>query len=294
MRHVRLVHLHEVDAHEERLVGLGRAVEIVERRLLDVLVEEGDADDALVGRVDVLAVDLEVLPRRLARVARQRALGHLREHRAQLRAHVGEPGRVGIGVGVEVVEADVLHLVVALGVGQRVVGLAEVPLAGEEGLVARRLQHRRQGPLRRRQAAALALEGHGGHAAAVRDAPGLHGRPARRAARLGVEREERHALVRQTVDVGRGHAAPLAAAVGAEVAVAGVVGHDQDDVGLLRLGPGRAARGDQQDQRHQPSEHESVSPRHCLTSSYGVNGRSFREEELGSEGAAASRARCPA
>ena len=128
------------------------AVEIVERRLLDVFVEEGNADDALVRRVDVLAVDLEVLFRRLAGFARQRALGHPLEHLAQLRIHVGEPGRVGVGVGVEMIEADILHLVVALRVGQRVVGLTEVPLAREEGLVAAGLQHRGKRPLGRRQA----------------------------------------------------------------------------------------------------------------------------------------------
>jgi hypothetical protein len=172
-RQVRLVHLHEVDAHEERLGGLGRLVEILERGLLDIGVEEGDADHALVGRVDILAVDLEVLLGGLARLARERALGHPLEHLAQLRVHVREPVRVGIGVGVEVIEADVFHLVVALGVGQRVVGFAEMPFAGEEGPVAPGLEHRGERPLGRRQAAALALEGHGRHAAAVRDAAGL-------------------------------------------------------------------------------------------------------------------------
>ena len=76
------------------------------------------------------------------------------------------------------IEADILHLVVALGGGQRVIRLAQVPLAREEGLVAGLLQHRGQRPLRRRQPTALALEGHGGHAAAVGDAPRLHRRPA--------------------------------------------------------------------------------------------------------------------
>ena len=59
------------------LSGLAGLVEEVERRLLDVLVEEGNADHPLVGRVDVLAVDLEVLLGGLARLAGERALGHL-------------------------------------------------------------------------------------------------------------------------------------------------------------------------------------------------------------------------
>ena len=196
-RQVRLVDLHEVDVDEERLIGvLRRVFQELQARLLDVLVQERNADDALVRRVDVLAVDLPVLLGRLAGVAGQRALGHLVEHLAQLRVHVGEPGRIAVGVGVAVVEEAVLHHVVALGVGQRVVGLAQVPLAGEVGLVAGRLEDRGQRPLRLRQSAALALEGHGGHAAAVGDAAGLHGGAARRATRLGVEREERHAFAR--------------------------------------------------------------------------------------------------
>ena len=129
------------------------------------------------------------------------------------------------------IEAAHPHLVVAVRDRQRVVGLAEMPFAGEEGLVAGGLEHRRQRPLRRRQPAGLALEGHGGHAAAVRDASGLHGGAAGRAARLGVEGEERHPFRRQTVDVGGRHAASDAAAVGTEVAVAGVIRDDHDDVG---------------------------------------------------------------
>jgi hypothetical protein len=59
------VHLHEVDAHEERQARLAVSIEIVERRLLDILVEERDPDNALVWRVDLFAVDLEILARRL-------------------------------------------------------------------------------------------------------------------------------------------------------------------------------------------------------------------------------------
>ena len=183
------------------LVGLGMRVEIVERGLLDIFVEERNADDALVRRVDVLAVDLEVLLRRLAGIAGQRALGHLAEHRAQLRVHVREPGRIGVGVGVEMIEPAILHLVVALRVRQRVVGLAEMPFAGEERLVAAGLQHRGQRPFRRRQAAALALERHRRHAAAVRDAAGLHRRAAGRAARLA-RRRTRTACLRPPCDRG--------------------------------------------------------------------------------------------
>jgi hypothetical protein len=70
VRHVRLVHLHEVDAHEERLVRvLRRFVEIVDGRLLHVLVEERNPDATgtpFLRRVHVLTVDLEFLNRLLA------------------------------------------------------------------------------------------------------------------------------------------------------------------------------------------------------------------------------------
>jgi hypothetical protein len=70
------VHLHEVDVDEEGLAGVLRhLVEELERRLLDVAVEEGNADDALLGRVDVLAVDLEVLLGLLAGLRRERPPG---------------------------------------------------------------------------------------------------------------------------------------------------------------------------------------------------------------------------
>ncbi len=168
------------------------------------------------------------------------------EHLPQLRVHVGEPLRVAVGVRVQVVQERVLHHVVALGVGQRVVGLTQMPLAGEVGLVARGLEDGGQGPLRLRQPAALALEGHRRHAAAVRDASGLHRRAPRRAAGLRVEREEGHPLVRHAVEGGRGHSAPFAASIGTEVPIAGVVRHDQQDV-RLRRGEGEAREEGQQE-----------------------------------------------
>jgi hypothetical protein len=111
---------------------LAACVQKLERRLLHVAVEERDADhavgvadavqrDGLAGLVDVLAVDLEIFLRFLARFAGHRSLGHLVEHGPQLRVHIREPGRIAVGVGVEVVQADVLHLVIALRVGQGVV-----------------------------------------------------------------------------------------------------------------------------------------------------------------------------
>ena len=243
VRHVRLVHLHEVDAHEDRLGRIRIAVEVVDRRLFDITVEERNADHALRGRIDILPVDLEVLASQLPGIARHRALGHPCEHRTQLRRHIREPTFVSISVSVEMIEPAIPHLVIALRIGQRVVGLAEMPLAGEEGLVAAGLEHGGQRPFLLRQAAALALEGHGGHAAAVRDTSGLHCGAAGRAARLRIERKERHSFRRHAVNVGSRHAAADTATVGPEIAIAGVVRHDHDDVGLLLRGRLRLRTG---------------------------------------------------
>lgn len=153
-----LVHLHEVDVHEERLFGVLDGIEIIERGLLHVFVVERDADDALVWAVDVLPVDLELFLGLFARIAGKRALGHLRVHVAQFRVHFREPFGIGVSVGVEVVEATVFHHVIAISVGKRVVGFTQVPLAGEEGLVAGGLEHGGQGPFCCWKPAALALK----------------------------------------------------------------------------------------------------------------------------------------
>ncbi|MNL26411.1 hypothetical protein D3C87_1479350 [compost metagenome] len=227
IREVRLVHLHEVDAHEERLLGLGVAVQVVQRCLFHVAIKEGYPHDAFTPvhhrRIDILAIYLEFLARLFPGVAGQRALRDSLEHFTDVGGHVGEPRGIRIGVGVQVIQPGVLHLVVALGVGQGIVRFAQMPLASKERLVARRLQDRPKCPFRRGQAAALALERHRRHAAAVWYAAGLHGGPAWRATGLRVEREEGHAFGRKPVDVGRWHAAPDASAIWAKVAQAGVV-----------------------------------------------------------------------
>ena len=245
------MHLHEVDVDEEGLVGLRGRLKELQRRLLDIAVEEGNADDACLPvdhrRVDIFAIDLELLMRRLPRLGGQRALRHLVEHGAQVLRHVGEPFLVAIGVCVEMIEKGVFHLVIALRIGQRVIGLAKMPFAGEIGLVAALLQHGRQRPFRLRQAAALTLEGHGRQSAAVGDAPRLHCGAAGRAARLRVEGEEGQAFAGQPVDVRRRHAATFAAAVRTKIAIAGVVRNDQQDVRLLaRRTDARLREGDAQ------------------------------------------------
>src|SRR5271170_7423703 len=100
MWHVRLVRLHEVDAHEEWLVGFAYLVKIVRGGLFDVPIEEWDSDDALFRRVNILSVDLEFLMRLLACIAGHGPLRDLGEHRPQILAHVGKPRWVCIGVSI--------------------------------------------------------------------------------------------------------------------------------------------------------------------------------------------------
>src|SRR5262249_16031542 len=82
--HVRLMRLHEVDAHEERLGRSRDASEIVERSLFNITVVKGNpngtcgaVDDR---RINVLTVDLEFLFCRLPGIARHRTLGHALKH----------------------------------------------------------------------------------------------------------------------------------------------------------------------------------------------------------------------
>ena len=120
---------------EERLVrSLRRVIEKLHRRLLDVRIEVRNADDAVgyvtpsivmgARLVHILAVDLELFVRCLAGVAGHHALGHLVEHGTKLIRHVREPRRVAVGVGIEVIDAAILHHVVAVGIGQRVICFA--------------------------------------------------------------------------------------------------------------------------------------------------------------------------
>src|SRR5262249_24361555 len=105
-----------------------------------------------------------------------------------------------------------------------------MPFTGEISLVTARLEHRSQGPLRFWQTTALALEGHGGHTAAVGEAPRNHSGAPRRAAWLRIEGEEGHAFVRHAIQVRRRHAATRAATIDAGITIPEVIGDHEDDV----------------------------------------------------------------
>jgi hypothetical protein len=150
----------------------------------------------------------------------------------------GDPGaRVHI-VGVGQAEGPVEALVARTGAGAD----PEMPLADVGGRVAARLERLCERDLSGGQSALGVREEDPpvpGHAAARRVATRQERGPARRTdLRAGVEVREAHALGGHPVEVRR---ADRRAAVAAEVAVALVVGQDDDDVGGCRSG--RAADG---------------------------------------------------
>src|SRR6516164_5693952 len=105
-----------------------------------------------------------------------------------------------------------------------VVRFSQVPLCGEEGLMASLSQHRSQSPLRNGQTARLALDSNRGHTAPVGNAAGLYGCASGRATRLRIEGEERHPFGRNAIQIRRGHAAARSSAVNTGAAVTKVVG----------------------------------------------------------------------
>ena len=215
--------LRRVQVQEERVLVLRVCLQVVRGVLDRLLVQERD-----VGGVDLL--DLLPLPAGIALDGADDVppRGH---HLLVIEREVRVVGRVGVGVGVQVVQRRVAHLVKAVRDGHRVIGLAQMPLADLAGAVAGLLEDARERPFAGRQPAALAGHRHRRHAAADRKPAGDRRGPARRAARLAVKRHELQAFGGQPVEVGRGCPAVLTAAVTAQVTPANVVGHEQDDVG---------------------------------------------------------------
>ena len=164
------------------------------------------------------------------RPLRQQLVGR-RVHRVRQRDRVDVGRRVPGDVG-----RNAIELIEAVRRRQALRFDAEVPLA-EDGRgiagVLEQLTHRDRAFGQRALAA-----GHDDQRQAVADRVlPRHQRRARRCA-AGLDQILRQAqtLTRQLVDARRRCAAQLAAAVGTEVAVADVVGEDEDDVGFLGVG----------------------------------------------------------
>ncbi len=187
----RVVHLHEVDIHEEGLGAVRVLLDVGDRRVRLPHVEVGqvvvgdprDLGGGLAGhalpfiQVHDLLVGLPVL-----RVV-------LREPRVKVRRGVV------VGVDARIVGGELLHLVEAV-LDRVELGLvAEMPLAREVGRVAVLLEE--LGDRRRLRLQAVLVTGRHDHGqgGADRDAAGDEGRPAGGAARLAVPAREQRALL---------------------------------------------------------------------------------------------------
>ena len=140
------------------------------------------------------------------------------------------------------------ELVKTVGRGQELVLVAQVVLAELAGGVAQGLQEFGQGRVLLAEAQVGARQPYLGEAGADRHLPGDEGGPPSGAGLLAVIIGETHALSRNAVDVGR-LVAHHGAAVVAEVPVADVIAHDDQNVGLvLRPSAGRGKHHHRQPQ----------------------------------------------
>ena len=159
-------------------------------------------------------------------------------------AHPVQIPAPGVGVCVVVDEAaeKAIEMIEPAPVRHRVfVRRAEVPLAGHERLVARRLERLRQDELLHRQRL-RAFPNRRQDAVAYRRAPGHQRHPGRAADRVGVKPIQLDPLRREPVEVRR----PDLAAVKPDILPAHVVGNNQHHVGFCF----RGFRGEQQADRH--------------------------------------------
>jgi hypothetical protein len=85
------------------------------------------------------------------------------------------------------------------------------------------------------ETATFSLKGYGRHAAAIRNPASHDSGTAWSAARLTVKGKERHSLGGHPVEVRRGYAAALAAAINTKVTPSDVIANDEDDVWLAAM-----------------------------------------------------------
>ena len=149
--------------------------------------------------------------------------------------------------GVEVIEVAE-ELVKTVGRGQELILVAQVVLAELASGVAQGFEEFGQGRVLLAEAQVGARQPHLGHARAHRHLPGDEGGPSSGAGLLAVIIGETHTFSGNAVDVG-GLVAHHGAAVVAEVPVADVIAHDDQNVGLvLRPSTGRATHHHRQHQ----------------------------------------------
>ena len=154
---------------------------------------------------------------------------------------------------VELVEALVLRLAVGLG--------AKVPFAEDRGGVAGVAQHLGHGDFLRRQRDGRPLDRNQRQPGADGIAPRHQGCARRRAGGLDQELRQPQTFGGELVDARRRRPAQLPAAVDPDVAVADVVGENEQDIRLRLLrGCGRDHHGSEQGQQPEPDVSAHV---HC-------------------------------
>ena len=225
----RVVHLEEIDVHEERLVVVGVLLDVVDGVGGLLLVESGKS---LVG-------DLAEILGRLAGHAFPFVQVHVfAEDLGELRIIRREPGmeplvRVVVGIDAGIVGGEILHLVEAMldriGLGL----VAQMPFAGEVRRVAVLLKE--LGDRRRllAQGVFVARRHHDRQGGADRNASGHERGTAGGATRLAIPVGENGALLGDAIDIRcRMAEARASSRIATEIIPTGVVGHQHDDVGF--------------------------------------------------------------
>ena len=154
-------------------------------------------------------------------------------------------GRVAAGAGIDLPDATAAvdeHFVEPARVGQILLFVAEVPLAEDARGVARVAEH--LGQRGGSQGQSFALQDRVCDPVLELVPPGEQGAAGRRAGRADMEVHEPHTIGVQPIEVRRPEDG---VAVGREVAVALVVGEDEEDVGSARRGGGGRERRQQDD-----------------------------------------------
>ena len=234
-RNVRIVHLHEIHIHEERLGVLGVLLDVSDsgvglpniELMQIVVVDEGDFGRGFaccafpLVQIDDLLIFVPI------------GGVEFREPR------MGEPIRVAIRVDARIVGGKLLHFIEAM-LNRVELGLiAQMPLAREVRAIAVLLEElgdRRRGL---RQAVLIAGHNHHREGRTDGDAPGYERGAAGGTTRLTIPTREHGSFLGDAIDV-RGRMAKVRApAIGSEIVPAGVVRHQHDDVRTLRLLGGR-------------------------------------------------------
>ena len=228
------MHAGRIEPDQERLLVLDRAVDEIGRRVQEFLV---DRLHALLRRAGPVSSHF-CLPQGPKRGSSPGVVGRGRgalqdAARAELRLEARVLRIVGVlrlVLGVQVIEVAE-ELVEAVDGGQELVAVAEMVLAELAGGIALRLQEIGHGRILVRQALLGGGQADFQQAGAHRALAGDEGGAAGGAGLLAVIVGEKRALIGDAVDVGRA-IAHHAAVVGADVPVADVVAHDDEDVRL--------------------------------------------------------------